>query len=204
MVATSTSKIHVYCNAVVQNCSKDTPGSFRHIFASDRSQMQTYKRTLHNIECRSILVLTCRHIIGAMLTCKLLLQTGEDYTVLQLCNTVQLTFKYIPYLLKAMYKSPNLQQVELFHMFGCGIATPMVYCLCLKMECSLSTGKHNAKKGQQTVIQQRPVPSTWGLGRSSHETFCCPSPQLKVVTWLKLTFYALVAILNLCNNTEHP
>jgi len=37
IVATSTSKIHVYCNAVVQNCSEDTPGSFKHIFASVQS-----------------------------------------------------------------------------------------------------------------------------------------------------------------------
>jgi len=44
---------------------------------------------------------------------------------------------------------------------------PMVYCLCLTMECSLSTGKHDTKKDQQTVAQQGPVPSTGAWGRAS-------------------------------------
>jgi len=42
--------------------------------------------------------------------------------------------------------SPNLQQVELFQTNGDRILMPMMYCLCLTMECSLSTGKHNTKK----------------------------------------------------------
>ena len=39
MLAASTSEVHMYRYAVVQNCSEDTPGSFRHIFATNRSQM---------------------------------------------------------------------------------------------------------------------------------------------------------------------
>jgi len=60
-----------------------------------------------------------------------------------------------------------VQQVELIETTGDRILMPMVYCLCLTMECSLSTGKHNTKKDQQTVAQQRPVPCTRAWGRAS-------------------------------------
>jgi len=44
VLATLTSKIQVYRNAVVQTCSKHTSGSFRHIFASNGSQMANLQK----------------------------------------------------------------------------------------------------------------------------------------------------------------
>jgi len=41
------------------------------------------------------------------------------------------------------YAPPNLQRVKLCETNGDRILMPMVYCLCLTMECSPSTGQHN-------------------------------------------------------------
>jgi len=94
----------------------------------------------------------CRHI-RAIKTFKLLLQCKLERTntVLQLCNC-----NILQHTLKDVH-SPNRQQFELFKTTGDGNLIPMVYCLCLIMECSLSTGKHNTKKDQQIIVQQRPV-----------------------------------------------
>lgn len=78
---------------------------------------------------------------------------------------------------------------------------PTVYCLCLTMECSLSTGKHNAKKCQQPVIQERPVRRTGAWGNASQETFC--SMPTECGPMAHLSFYAVVAILDLYHGTVH-
>ena len=75
-----------YCNAVFQNCSDRTDGSFRHIFTSSQYNWQTYKNTIQYMVCQSVGYWLCRHISGAIATFKLLLQTGDDYRALQLCN----------------------------------------------------------------------------------------------------------------------